>query len=76
LKEKTSGTKINVENIGNGHTTDVSLEKTETKENKEHVYERRDVDDSKQIHGKTNGKKICRRDLRRIKNGVTSVCNS
>jgi hypothetical protein len=39
LEEETGGTKVSVGNIGNGHTINVSLEKTETKENKEHVYE-------------------------------------
>jgi hypothetical protein len=39
LEEKVGSTKVDVRNIGNGRTTDVSPEKTETKENKEHVYE-------------------------------------
>jgi hypothetical protein len=46
LEEKAGSTKVNVGNIGNRRTIDVSPEKTETKENKKHVYERRDVDNS------------------------------
>jgi hypothetical protein len=75
LEEKVGGTEVSVGNIGNERTTDVSPEKTETKENKEHVYERRNVDDSEQIHDRTNRKKVYRRDLRRIESGVTDVRN-
>jgi hypothetical protein len=64
-----------VRNIENRRTTNVLLEKTETKENKEHVYEQRNIDDSRQIRGRTNGKKICRKDLKQIESGVTSICN-
>jgi hypothetical protein len=75
LEEKAGGTEVSVRNIGNGRTTNVSPKKTETKENKEHVYERRDVDDSGQIRGRANRKKVCRRDSRQIESGVTGVCN-
>jgi outer membrane biosynthesis protein TonB len=76
LEEEAGGTEVSVGNIGNGRTTDVSPKKTKTKENKEYIYERRDIDDSGQIHGRANGRKVCRRDLRRIEGGVTSICNS
>jgi hypothetical protein len=75
LEEEAGGTEVSVGNIGNGRTTDVSPEKTETKENKEHVYERRDVDDSGQIRGRANGRRVRRRDSRRIEGGVTGVRN-
>jgi hypothetical protein len=61
LEEKAGGIKVSVGNIENGRTTNVSPEKIETKENKEHVYEQRNVDDSGQIHGRTNGKMVCRK---------------
>jgi hypothetical protein len=64
LEEKASGTEVSVGNIGNERTTDVSPEKTKIKENKEYVYERRDVNDSGQIRGRANGKRVCRRDSR------------
>jgi hypothetical protein len=75
LEEETSSTEVNVRNIGNGRTTNVSLEKTEIKKNKKHVYERKDIDDSGQIRSRANRRKVHRKDSRRIEGGVTGVCN-